>query len=98
MTLFYLIPVLLVQDNQIIEKKKFCLQDTHFEVLANQTAYLMVHQVSTYSGTQVEGSLKIIFFLGGKEIMTNFKNIHELEPNYFLYFGDPDPQKKIRWK
>ena len=34
------------------------------------------------------------FFLGGKEIMTNFKNIHELEPNHFLYFGDPDPQKK----
>ena len=54
----------------------------------------MVHQVSPYSGIQVEGSWKIIFFLGGKEIMTNFKNIHELEPNYFLYFGDPDPQKK----
>ena len=62
MILFYLIPVLLVQDNQIIEKKKFCLQDTHFEVLANQTTYLLVHQVSPYLGTQVEGSLKIIFF------------------------------------
>ena len=49
-------------------------------------------QVSTYSATKVKRSLKISFFLG-KEIMKNLRNIHGLDPEPFLYFGDPNPHK-----
>lgn len=69
-------------------KKKFCLKDT-----ANETAYLMVHQVSTYSATEVEGSL-IISFFGGKEIIKNLRNIMIRTIFYILEIRI---RIKIRW-
>ena len=53
----------------------------------------MVHQVSTYSATEVEGSL-IISFFGGKEIMKNLRNIMIRTIFYILEIRI---RIKIRW-
>ena len=49
-------------------------------------------QVSTFQRQKWKEVWKSVFFLG-KEIMKNLRNIHGLDPEPFLYFGDPNPHK-----